>query len=270
MLIYCLAISPLRSQNPDAKTELILGIAAYEKGAYNDAIQHLEYVVSLDPRATKGHLYLAMAYNEMFTPAAEPGDENGHWSRLAIQEYKKVLELDPIHKDASKRLAYLFFQLARYEEADGYYRKAAALDASDPEAIYGIAVIDFVHIYRLLNEKRPSLRFPLEQSRTGLLICREIRTRNLARVDEGIKLLTKIIQLLNDGDAQAYMAVFYEERAELQCGDETAYKQDRRSAKQWWNRSCETRHSQTDRVIPQRWLAGPPPPPSKKGDTCTF
>lgn len=71
-----------------------------------------------------------MAYDEMFVPTAEPGDENGRWSGLAIQEYKKVLELDPSHKDAYKRLAHVFFELVHYDEAEGYYRKTAALDAN--------------------------------------------------------------------------------------------------------------------------------------------
>lgn len=103
VLIGCLAASPLQFQTTDAKAELNLGIAAYEKASYKEAIEHLEHVISLDPEAVTGHLYLAMAYDEMFVPTAEPGDENGHWSGLAIQEYKKVLELDPSHKDASKR-----------------------------------------------------------------------------------------------------------------------------------------------------------------------
>lgn len=273
---FCLAMSywldvwPLFAQTPDARTELTLGIAAYEKGVYEEAIQHLEHVVSLNPRAVNGHFYLAMVYDEMFLPAVEPGDENGHWSRLAIQEYKKVLQLEPTHENASKRLAHVFFELARYGEAENYYRKAATLDANDPEALYGIAVIDWVQTYRLLSEKRASLRLAPKQSLIGSAYCHEGRRRNLDRVDEGLKLLAKVLQLRNDVEAQAYMAVFYQERAEIQCGDPSAYKRDQSSAKQWWTRSCEALHNQTGRVIPWGWLAAPPPPPPKKGDTCTF
>lgn len=269
-LIGCLTASPLRCQTPDAKAELNLGIAAYEKASYKEAIQHLEHVISLDPEAMTGHLYLAMAYDEMFVPTAEPGDENGHWSGLAIQEYKRVLELDPFHKDASKRLAHVFFELARYDEAEGYYRKAAELDANDPEALYGIAVIEWRQTYRVLMEKRVSLKLRRKQPLICLPACDEIRVRNLARVDDGIDLLTKTLQLLDDVDTKGYMAAFYEERAEIQCGDEPAYNADLISAKQWWIRGCETYHHQKDRVILQRWLPGLPPPPPQSGDTCIW
>jgi tetratricopeptide (TPR) repeat protein len=265
-----LIASPLHSQTQDAKAELNLGIVAYQRAAYVEAIQHLERAVSLDPRTTDGHFYLAMTYDEMFVPTAEPGDENGHWSGLAIQEYKKVLELDPSHKDASKYLAHIFFELARYGEAERYYRKAAVLDAKDPEALYGIAVIDWRQTYRVLMEKRVSLNLPREQPLIGLPACDEIRVRNLTRVDDGIELLTKTLQLLDNVDAKRYMAAFYEERAQIQCGDESAHKLDLRAAKQWWTRSCETYHSQKARVISRRWLPGLPPPPPKSGDTCTF
>jgi tetratricopeptide (TPR) repeat protein len=270
VLICHLHASPLHCQTPDAKAELDLGIAAYKEGAYPDAIQHLEHVVSLDPKITDAHLYLAMACNDMFSPAIEPGNQNGHWSGLAIREYKEVLELDPSHRGAANRLAYLLAELARYDEAEGYYRKAAALDANDPEPIYGIAVIHWQQTYRLLAEERASLGLAQEQPLIGSAACKEVRAMNLARVEEGINLLTKTLRLLKDDSAEGYMAALYEERAEMQCGDKPAYARDRRLAKQWWIRSCETRHRAKERVVPDRWISGPPPQPSQREGTCTF
>jgi tetratricopeptide (TPR) repeat protein len=269
VLVSCLVVSSLYSQTPDAKAELNLGIAFYEKGAYPEAVRHLERAVSLDPGVTIGHFYLASAYDWM---CASPNPCDPHWSGGAIQEYSRVLELDPFHKEALKNLAHLFYRLARPEEAEGLYRKAAKLDANDPEALYAIAVLNWRRTYRVLMEERARLRLAPSKPLIGYPSCHEIRTKILADVEEGIALLTRTLQFVNYVDAQAYMAVFYMERAELQCGDRSAYKRDLRSEKQWWNRACVTYNEPGESPNPRmwRWPPAPPPPPPKRGDTCTW
>ena len=53
----------LFSQNFNATTELQLGIAAYEKSKYWDAIDHLERAVTLDPSAITAHLGSALTFS---------------------------------------------------------------------------------------------------------------------------------------------------------------------------------------------------------------
>jgi len=78
----------------------------------------------------------------------------------------------------------------------------------------------------------------------GLPACHEIRTKTLPEVEEGIALLTRTLRLVNYVEPQTYMAVFYMELAQLQCGDRAAYRRDLASEKQWWNRACVTWHAQ--------------------------
>ena len=263
VLASSIAVLAQHSQTPDAKNELNLGVAAYEKGAYSQAIQLLEHAVSLDPSATIGHFYLASAYDMMCIPdSCEP-----HWSTSAIQEYNKVLELDPNHKDALKSMAYLLYRVLRFDEAERFYRKAAKLDANDPEPLYSIAVLHFHRTYAAIMEEKARLHLAPKQPLIGRPACHQLRAKNLADVEEGIAMLSRTLELINDVEVQSYLAALYGERAELQCNDRSAYKRDLLSEQQWWNRACVT-FQEAKRNIPPRWIAAPPPPPRKRGDTC--
>jgi tetratricopeptide (TPR) repeat protein len=261
--ISSLTVSSLDSQTPDAKTELSLGIAAYERGADEETILHLERAVSLDPTSKVARFYLALAYEWKCRIDCET-----HWSELAIQEYNRVLDLDPSDRDAIKSLAHFLYMLARFDEAEALYRKVAKLDADDPEALYAIAVFDWRRSYRVLVEERVRLNLSPKQPVIGLPACHEIRTKTLPEVEEGIALLTRTLQLVNYLEPQTYMAVLYQERADLHCGDRAAYQRDMASEKQWWNRACVTWRTQKQSSSPTRWLPGQPPPPPKRGDTC--
>lgn len=266
VLICCLIVPLTHSQTPDVKSELNLGIASYEKGTYEEAIQHLEHVVSIDPEATIGHFYLALAYDQM---CASPNPCDPRRSGRAIQEYSRVLELDPAHKDALKSMAHLLYRIARFDEAEGFYRKAAKLDANDPEALYSIAVLDFRRTYPVLMQEKARLHLARKQPLIGFRTCHQVRAKNLADVEEGIALLTRTVELVNNVDVQTYLAVFYMERAELHCGDRLAYERDLKSESQWWDRACATWHD-PKRSYPPRWIAGQPPPPPKRGDKCRW
>jgi hypothetical protein len=87
-------------------------------------------------------------------------------------------------------------------------------------------------------------------------------------IDEGIALLTRVLQLVSYSEPQLYMAWFFMERAEIQCGDRSAYKQDLKSGQQWLNQACVAWHHWRDSPYP--WLPSPPPPPRRRGDTCSW
>jgi len=256
----------MRSQSPDVKTELSLGVAAYEKANFAEAVRYLEQVVSIDPETVIGHFYLGRSYDDW--QCATPNGCDPRWSGTALQEYKRVLELDPNHKEAIKTMAYLLYRLARFDEAEGLYRRAAKLDANDPEALYSIAVLDFGRTYPALMQEKARLHLSPHQPLAGLAACSHVRDKVFAEVEESITLLTRTVQLLNNVDAESYLAVFYGVRAQIQC-DRAANKRDLLLEKQWWNRACVTWHD-PKRAFPPRWIAGQPPPPPKRGDTCKW
>jgi tetratricopeptide (TPR) repeat protein len=265
LALLCLQTALLCGQVSDATAELKLGISAYEKASYEVAVQHLQHAVSLDPKSVTGHLYLAKAYDGMCPPAGCDPD----WSKLAIQEYETTLQLQPNSSDAAKGLASLLYLRARLDESERYYRRAAEIDSKDPEALYGIAVLDWIRSYRTRVNRTAELKLGQSKPLYRSPACAELRGENLTQVTEGIALMTRTLELARNADVMGYLAVLYRERAELQCGDRTAHDADFRIAREWETRRCEARNSGFP-VLPPRWPPAPPPPPSKRGDACAF
>jgi tetratricopeptide (TPR) repeat protein len=266
-LITCAFVPSVHCQTLEAPSQLRSGIVAYEKGAIKEAIADLEQVVSLDPQSTVGHFYLASAY-EMMCLGSEC---DSHWSELAVQQYARVLELDPSHKEAMKRMASVIYRqqrIERIDEAEGLYRRAAKLDANDAEALYAIAVFDWIRVYRALWEERLQFRRGQKQALIGLPTCSVVRTKTMPDIDEGIALLTRALQFVSYAEPQLYMAWFFMERAEIQCGDRYAYKRDLKSEQHWLNQACVAWHNW--RASPYPWLPSPPPPLRRRGDTCSW
>jgi tetratricopeptide (TPR) repeat protein len=247
---------------------LSLGVAAYEKFHFEEAIKYLEHVVLIDPKSIAGHLYLGRSYDDW--QCATPNGCDPHWSARAIQEYGKVLELDPTNKDALKCMAYLLYRLAQFDEAEGFYRKAAKLDGEDAEARYSIAVLDFRRAWPVLMAEKVRLHLAREQPLIDLRSCAQVRAKTLGDVEEGLALLSGTAKLTNSLDAQTYLAVLYRTRAELQCGDRSAYERDLKAEGQWWNRACVTFHAPKRDSSPPRWIAGQGPPPPRREDQCKW
>ena len=165
-------------------------------------------------------------------------------------------------------MGFLLYRLSRIDESEDVYRRAATLDANDPGALYAIAVFDWIRTYKALNDER--LRFNLKQKTPliALPTCREIRTKAWNDINEGIALLTKSLEFVQYSDQQTYLALCFLNRAELQCGDRSAYKRDLKSEQEWWNRACEAWHDR--KTAPHGWPPSPPPPPRRRGDTCSW
>lgn len=266
-IVSCLISSSLHSQTSDAHSELSLGVAAFEKYNFEEATKHLEHVVSTDPGAIIGHFYLGRSYDDW--RCSTPDGCDPQWSGKAIQEYSRVLELDPTHKEALKCMAYLHYRLGHFDEAQGFYRRVVKIDGEDAEALYSIAVLNFRRIWPVLMAEKVRLRLSREQPLINLPSCTQVRAKILGDVEEGLALLTRTAKLLNNIEAQTYVAVLFKARAELQCGDRSAYEHDLKSESQWWNRACMAFHG-PNRKIPPRWIAGQPPPPSRRGDQCKW
>ena len=267
LLLSCLVVPYLHPQTPDSKAELELGIASREQGLYPEAIRHLQRAVALDPGGIGGHFYLALVYDEMCI-----GSSSCEHPYVAVEEYRKVLELDPAHKEALKNLAHLLSNLGRRDEGDVLYRKAAKLDANDAEALYSIAFLSWRRWYGVIMEERSKVSPRGKKPLMEFPACHQVRNRALTDVEEGIALLTRAVQLVNYDEAQSNMALLYMLRAELQCGDRAAYKRDLSSSRGWWNRACVAYNNAKENTDQRRWrwFPGPPPPLPKRGDTCSW
>src|ERR1700719_4364995 len=126
-----------------ARDQLNKGVQSYKNSKYEEAINHFQQAVELDPSLLNARMYLATAYAQQYIPGADSPDNN-RMAEQAIEQYNKVLEANPSRDqrvNAAKGVAYLYLNMRKFDEAKKYYRMASAVDPNDPEPYYSVGVI---------------------------------------------------------------------------------------------------------------------------------
>ena len=77
-----------------ARDHLNKGVQAYKNSKFEQAIDHFQQAVALDPTLINARLYLATAYAQQYIPGADTPDNN-KYAEQAIDSYKQVLQVDP-------------------------------------------------------------------------------------------------------------------------------------------------------------------------------
>ena len=62
-----------------ARDQLNKGVQAYKNARYEEAIDHFQTAVNLDPSLTMTHMYLATAYAQQVVPQLRLGGQQGAW-----------------------------------------------------------------------------------------------------------------------------------------------------------------------------------------------
>lgn len=218
-----------------ARDHLNKGVQAYKNAKYEQAIDHFQQSVTLDPTLINARLYLATAYAQQYIPGADSPDNN-RMGEQAIDQYKQVLQVDPKNINSIKGIAYLYLQMKKFDLAKEYYKKASDADPSDPEPYYSIGVIDWTQTYQPRQEERAKLGMKPDDALPSKdkKVCAVVREKNMANIQEGMDNLNKAMQLRSDyDDAAAYMNLMFRERADVQCDDKDARTADLKSADDW-------------------------------------
>ena len=240
-------LSSVACNKLQARDQLNKGVQAYKAAKYEEAIDHFQKAVSLDPGLINARLYLATAYAQQYIPGAETEDNN-RMAQQAIDQYKAVLERDPKNVNSVKGIAYLYLQMKKFEEAKQYYRKASELDANDPEAYYSIGVIDWTQSYQPRMEERAKLGLKPEEPLKDKKVCATLRQKVSDVIQDGIAMLEKALQLRPDyDDAMAYMNLLYRERADVQCDDPAARAADLKTADEWVDKTMAVKKAKAEK-----------------------
>src|ERR1700736_744879 len=96
-----------------ARDQLNKGVASYKNARYEEAIEHFQQAVSLDPALSVARLYLATAYAQQYIPGVE-AEDNMRMGMQAIEQYKKVLEGNPGKEqkiNSNKGIAYIYLNM---------------------------------------------------------------------------------------------------------------------------------------------------------------
>jgi len=234
-----------------ARDQLNKGVKAYKDNHYEQAIDHFQEAVRLDPALINARMYLATAYVSQYIPGVD-SPENLRTAQQAIDEYQKVIAANPSRDqkvNSAKGIAYLYLNEKKWDEAKKYYRMASELDPNDAEPYYSVGVIDWSACYQPRMEERAKLGMKPDEhlsvkNKDQKKLCEDLKVKNGPTIQEGIDSLDKGIKLREDyDDAMAYMNLMYRERADIECDDEAARAADLKTADQWVDKAMQAKQA---------------------------
>lgn len=225
-----------------ARDQLNKGVNAFKTARYEEAIDHFQQAVALDPRLPMARLYLATAYSQQVIPNLQTPD-NLKNAQLAIQNFQMVLDKEPKNANALKGIAALYLNIQNFDQAKAYQNRVIAVNPNDAEAYYTIGVIDWTLAYKNAIPVRQSLGLhdngdPIKDKKA----CEALTEKNTPLIQEGLDALTKATQLKeNYDDAMAYINLIYRRKADIECGDDAARKADLATADEWVQKALAAR-----------------------------
>ena len=238
-----------------ARDQLNKGVTAYKNAKYEEAIDHFQQSVALDPTLINAKMYLATAFAQQYIPGADTPDNN-KMAEQAIEQYKQVLDMNSARDqkvNSAKGIAYLYLNMKKFDDSKKYYRMAGELDPNDPEPYYSVGVIDWTACYQPRMEERAKLGLKPDENlnsknKDQKKSCEELKIKNMPSIQEGIESLNKAIQLRPDyDDAMAYLNLMYREKADVECDDLNARQEDLKTADHWVDRTLLTKKAKAEK-----------------------
>ncbi len=237
-----------------ARDQLNKGVASYKNAKYEQAIDHFQQAVSLDPTLENARLYLATAYAQQYIPGVDSPDNN-RMGEQAVDAYKAVLDKDPNNVNCIKGIAYIYLQMKKFEDAKTYYRKAIEKDPNDPEPYYSVAVIDWTQSYLPRMEARNKLALKSEEPLKDKKVCAALKVKSWDVVQDGISQLNTALKLRPDyDDAMAYMNLLYREKADIECDDLPTRTADLKTADDWVDKTMATKKAKAEKQTGQQGI----------------
>jgi tetratricopeptide (TPR) repeat protein len=238
-----------------ARDQLNKGVTSYKNAKYEEAIDHFQQAVALDPSLINAKMYLATAFAQQYIPGVEDPD-NLKMADQAIEQYKRVLDMNAAREqkvNSAKGIAYLYLNMKKFDDAKKFYRMAADMDPNDPEPYYSVGVIDWTACYQPRMEERAKLGLKPDENlnpknKEQKTACSELKEKNGPSIQEGIESLNKAIQLRPDyDDAMAYLNLMYREKADVECDDLAARQEDLKTADHWVDQTLITKKAKAEK-----------------------
>ena len=227
-----------------ARDQLVKGVQAFKAGHYEEAVGHFQNSIALDPNYESARLYLATAYSYQVVPNLDT-PENLATAKKAMDGFNEVLAKTPNDLDALRQIASIQRNIKHFDDAKATEQKIISLDPKDAEANYTIGVIDWTQAYKnavqILGEQG------LQDDGNGNVkmnkaTCAKIKAANQTLVDEAMKYLNAAVEINpNYDDAMQYLNLNYRRKADLECPNDAARKDDLAQADQWVQKAIGAR-----------------------------
>jgi len=227
-----------------ARDQLVKGVQAFKAGEYEVAVNHFQNSINLDPNYESARLYLATAYSYQVVPNLDTPD-NLKIAQKALDGFNAVLARDPNDLGALKQIASIHRNIKQYDQAKADEQKIISLDPKDSEANYTIGVIDWTEAYK--NATTILGQAGLTDDGNGnpkasKAVCQKLVTANTDLVNDAMKYLQQAININpNYDDAMSYMNLNYRRKADLECGNDAARKDDLAQADMWVQKAIGAR-----------------------------
>lgn len=227
-----------------ARDHLNKGVQAFKNARYEDAINHFQTAIELDPNYEPAKLYLATAYSYQVVPNLDT-PENLKIAQKALDGFQVVLTKDPNDLTALKQMASIDRNIKKLDEAKEYEKKVIAIAPNDAEANYTIGVVDWMQSYKsavtvlAANGLTDDGNGNPKKSKDA---CAKIQTANSALVAEGLQYLTNAVHINpNYDEAMQYLNLMERRQADIECGNDAARKADLDKADEWTKRAMGAR-----------------------------
>lgn len=235
----------------EARDQLNKGVQAYKQAKYEEAIEHFQRAVNLDPTYPMTRLYLATAYAQQVVPNLHT-PENQKIADMAINGFMAVLKDHPDDITSMKQIAALNFDLNNWDQAKSWQLKVLQADPKDAEAAYTVGVIDWTLAYRNAqhalqgagqqDDGQGNPKMPKD-------VCKAIKDQNSDLVSDGLSSLQKAVSLRpNYDDAMQYLNLLYRRKADTDCGDDAARKADLAQAQDWVQKAMGARKANEEKA----------------------
>ncbi|NYF78786.1 hypothetical protein [Granulicella arctica] len=219
-----------------ARDQLTKGVQAFKNAQYEEAVNHFQNSIALDPDYEDAKLYLATAYSYQVVPNLDT-PENLKVAQKALDGFNEALSKDPNNLTALKQIASIDFNIKKFDEAKVYQKKVIAIDPNASEAYYTVGVVNWLQAYK--NATTILAADGLTDDGNGNAkkskgACQKLKDANSALVAEGMQYLTKAVEINpNDDAAMSYLNLTNRRKADLECPDDAARKADVAAAEQW-------------------------------------
>jgi tetratricopeptide (TPR) repeat protein len=240
--IVLLFLIPAFAQSDEARRLLSLGVQAYKDARYAEAVQHFQSAIQAEPDFLDAWLHLGTAYTSQYVPGADT-PANVEFARQAEEAFRQVLEREPENRVALASLGSLCFNQKKFDDAAEWNRRLIRIEPRNKEAFYTLGVIAWTKSYDGRKEARARAGMKLEDRGPikDPALRQELRERNLAVIDEGVRNMETALGIDPDyDDAMVYINLLYREKADLQDSTEE-YARYTRMADEWVRKTLATK-----------------------------
>ncbi|HMG86303.1 MAG TPA: hypothetical protein VK574_11180 [Terracidiphilus sp.] len=237
-----------------------LGLEAVANNRYEEATEHFQRAVQMEPSKAQALLYLAFAQSESVVPGVQSPD-NLKAAQAAVETLNGVLALEPNDGFALSALSSVYLNFGQSEKAKEIELRILAAEPRDFDADYQVGAIDWFIAFRNASERLKQVHLSVGGGypRAGLATCKSIATVNDPLLSEAVEHLDRAHAAdPKDSDSLSYLSLVYQLRAGTHCTDRSARAADLAKARDTIDKAIAIRHSEDTITHPHA-----PAPPSR-------